>query len=197
MEDKEYSVYRFRDPRDQEIIYIGLTSDPERRYREHTSKGGTLYALSQELATEGLQLIFEIFKKAHNIKDGLRIERESIQEYQPPLNVIHNSKFVKGQKELQKFRKNVYEAMELYKLTLNEALIWYSEFRDMWSCMGAFDDYQTIARTARVVQKRLQGEITFTESEILDIVLETMGAYEHWDLDGKLAGLRRKMGVEE
>jgi predicted GIY-YIG superfamily endonuclease len=189
MEDIEYSIYHFTDPRTQRFIYIGLTSDPDRRYKEHMSKGGTLYPVAQELAANGQQLIFGIFEKVIGIKNAFQVERDYIRQYQPPLNVIHNSTIVRAQRELKQYREAVDRIADLYNFTLDEALIWHNHF-DAYEAGDNWHTYQIIKRTIFITQKRLQHEYDFSESEILDIALEVSGSYD--DLESRLEWLRRR-----
>lgn len=196
MEDKEYSIYRFKDPRDQQIIYIGLTSDPERRYREHISKGGTLYPIAQELAAEGLQLIFEIIEKVTGLKNAFKLERDYIRHDKPLLNIIHNTTGYWERKEFERRREALTEAMEAYHFTHREAVLWHYAF---FSSEGDWYTYKIIKRTAIEMQQRLQGESTLTESDILELALDITNFYETWEStwDKLWRHLSERYGVEE
>lgn len=192
-----YGVYYFKDPRNQKFVYIGITIDIDRRYKEHVSKRGLLYPLVQELAKEGLQVMFDIFETIPGTKNAFKLEREYIRKYQPELNSIHNAAAVRAKREIIQYREEIASTMYLYNFTFDEALIWHNQF----SATAAGDNwytYQTIRDTAIVVAKRLQGDANFTESEILDIALEATRFYEKWGSmwEPFMKSLRIKGGME-
>lgn len=190
-----YSIYRFTDPRDKAIIYIGLTNNPDRRYREHARENGLLYPLSQELAEEGLQLIFEILETTVGLKNAFKLEKTYIQQYQPLLNILNNADGRRMHAETYKFREDVAMAMETYHFTFEEALIWHHQF---YSSEGDWHSWEIIKRAIIATQKKLQGKFNLTESEILEIALEATNFYNTWDelWDSLWASLLRKAGVE-
>lgn len=172
--DDLYSIYRFRDPRDQAVIYVGVTNNPDRRYRQHVGKRGLLYPLIQELAAKGLMIIFEIIETIDGFDNASQREREHIQQNKPLLNSIHNSTVIRQRKAEEKYAEEITLKMDLYGFTYEQAVIWYQEFS---ASDGDWYGYQTIAKTVIATNKHFNIKTEISHSEILEIALEVSGYY--------------------
>lgn len=193
--EEQYSIYHFADPRDNEEIYIGLTNNPDRRYREHTSKSGLLYPLVQELAKEGLRLIFGILETTQGIDNAYAAEKKQIRQHKPLLNILNNAIAVGERKATKQYIEDISIFMESYGFTYEQAIIFHKAF---YASEGDFYTYQTIKSAVMAAAKYLQSNRVLSEPEILEIALKATGFYEKWEsMWGPLMkSLKMKGGME-
>jgi predicted GIY-YIG superfamily endonuclease len=167
-------IYEFDDPRDNSVIYIGLTNNLERRVKEHV-KRGLLYPLAQELRALGLALSLSVIDSASDQQDGRHLEKKWIQKKKPLLNYAHNMRAVYEREEEEEHLQRVRECMDERELTYKEAVIFVKHF---CKSEGDYYNYTIISGTAQLTRKRL-GLEPLAESEVLDIALELCNAEQY------------------
>jgi predicted GIY-YIG superfamily endonuclease len=165
-----YSVYQFVDPRTGKTVYVGFTSNPTVRAKQHLSKKGILHALTQELRQEGLALDFQILETTTSIQEARELEKKWIQAKGPDLNWNHNQAEIERRREEREFWEDVSRLCTSKGLTRQEALLYMQHFP---YCYG--DTYEVIEIAAQITREFLGIEGAFTASEILRIALKCKG----------------------
>lgn len=170
-----HRIYEFDDPRDNTVIYIGLTNAPERRFRQHLHpQKGILYPLAQELEEEGLKLSPFILDLTPDLQNARQLEKMWIQKKKPLLNTQHNAAAHLERQETEQYLRQINEAMET-GLIYKEAVLFARHF-----CQsdGDYYNYTLIRSTAQLARKR-SGLNPFTESEVFALALEICRVEQH------------------
>jgi predicted GIY-YIG superfamily endonuclease len=163
-----YSIYALGHPSEKTLHYVGMTTNPTKRYKQHlrASSSRSLSQWIQQLATQGLKPIMLLFEE--NIPDEQTArEREKYwiaffaKNNHPLENFSHNEEYLRKRAEEQAFAEQ--EARALARLTPEEQVKLsalneegtrlygrgYSQvFWDMWRT--AYGPYQIDADKHRV-----------------------------------------------
>lgn len=75
-----YTIYALVDPRDYRFYYVGLTSDPKRRYLEHRDgrSYGQVWQRSKELKAAGIALMMVTLETQPDVPQAIEAETRSI-----------------------------------------------------------------------------------------------------------------------
>lgn len=86
-----FFIYQYHDPRNWDLVYIGLTDNLERRMKQHLFRSDSpVYPLAAELRSIGLQLHSSILDSHADLETAKQLEKKYIQEKKPILNTIYN-----------------------------------------------------------------------------------------------------------
>jgi predicted GIY-YIG superfamily endonuclease len=107
MEPTMYFVYELVDPRTDITAYIGITGDPNRRFKEHLGGYGTNDENKdwiKKLQVEGNKPRMKVLEMVENKKVAFKRERHWIKYYTsvgiPLTNIVHSKLKVKKQKSV-------------------------------------------------------------------------------------------------
>ncbi len=86
-----FFIYQYHDPRNWDLVYIGLTDNLERRMKQHLFRSDSpVYPLAKELRELGLQLHSSILDSNSDLEVARGLEAKYIKEKKPILNTAHN-----------------------------------------------------------------------------------------------------------
>src|SRR2546430_11292117 len=86
-----FYIYQHHDPRNWDLVYIGLTDNLERRMKQHHFRSDSpVYPLAKELRSLGLQLHSCVLDSNPDFEVAKELEKKYIKEKKPILNTTHN-----------------------------------------------------------------------------------------------------------
>ena len=95
--DDLYNVYRLIDPRNNDVYYVGITNDLERRYKEHIACSGTNLRKNTrtiEILQQGLRPLIEVIEPATGLQAAKQREGYWISHYRETGKPLTNSEGV-------------------------------------------------------------------------------------------------------
>lgn len=162
-----YSIYQYLDPRTGEILYIGLTSNPYARFKQHlSSEKGPLYSLARELRWQRIELTPTILETTEDREEAKELEKKWIKAKSPKLNQVHNQEEI----ERRRYEEEISSWMQWTGWTHNEAHLYLQYFHSEGG-----DTYDAIEYAVHASRKLLGMDGSFTKSEILHIALKYRG----------------------
>lgn len=167
-----YSIYQFDDPRTKEIIYIGVTSNPSLRFRQHLSKRGMLYSLAQELQAEGFTLSGNVLETTSDFQESRELEKMWIQQKKPLLNIIYNQEGIRQREQEEWYAQKIAELISEKGFNYKEAILYLQHF---YTSEGDAYTYDIIEKAAQITARSLGRMQPLTGTEILDIALKLIG----------------------
>lgn len=110
MSEQTYSIYVIEDPSSNKVRYVGLSNDPNRRFKQHLSKSNWIKALIKKNVTPQLRIIEE---NIIELKTAEARERYWIQHYEGTgcqlENLVKNEPAIRERSEAAWQRQRLYD----------------------------------------------------------------------------------------
>ncbi len=121
-----YYVYQLTSKQLEIPLYIGLTEDPDKRFKQHVKTSSHIWRYVQDFCGPEATVHMEIVATAEDAKEGHKLEKDRIRSERPVFNIKHNEQFI--------FEGEIYKIIEPF---ISED----SGGQNTWSVINAFEDY--------------------------------------------------------
>lgn len=183
--DEDYTIYQYADPQSQEIMYIGVTNNPVRRFKQHKKNSkGACYQWLQELEEQGLEPLITIIDKEINLNIARALEKKHIKDKKPQLNISANGQAIREREELNNKNREIALLAKQYNISTSEAAFYHNIQQELYEYGGGMayawgeinsTSWAIVAATVRSMEEIFKIDKPLTDLEIMRLAHHVIG----------------------